>query len=136
MFVNLLAGAIVISQGILYFPSPIPEISEQPPKTETFTVTAYTAFCDSGCTGVTATGVDVRDSIYYKGKRIVAVDPDVVPLGTTVKIHMNDGRTITAIAKDTGGAINGHDLDLLVKSKAQAMKFGRQQLQVQVIEHD
>src|SRR5690606_1324618 len=45
-----------------------------------FEATFYTAFCPTGCTGITATGIDVRNTIYYEGKRIIAVDPKVIPL--------------------------------------------------------
>src|SRR5690554_3211015 len=45
----------------------------------TFEATAYVALCDSGCTGITATGYDVRNTIYSpKGHRVIAVDPSVV----------------------------------------------------------
>lgn len=92
----------------------------------TVSATAYIAMCDTGCTGITATGVDVRNSITYKGYRVIAVDPSVIPLHTVVTVSVG-GQSFTAIAVDTGGAIRGHKIDILVGSQSEAINFGRQQ---------
>src|SRR5690625_1824147 len=68
----------------------------------TFEATYYTAFCPTGCTGVTATGIDVSNSIYHEGKRIIAVDPSVIPLGAIVKVT-TPNKSFEAVAADTGG---------------------------------
>ena len=39
---------------------------------------------------------------------------------------MPNGSRFTAVAADTGGAINGNTIDLLVSSPAEAQSFGRQ----------
>src|SRR5699024_7560339 len=91
--------------------------------------TAYTAFCDTGCTGVTATGVDVSQSIYHTGKRVIAVDPAVIPLGSEV-IVKDGGQEFEAVAEDTGGDINGNRIDILVDSIDEAKQFGRQSVEV------
>jgi 3D (Asp-Asp-Asp) domain-containing protein len=88
--------------------------------------TAYTAFCNTGCTGVTATGLDVSNTITHEGKRIIATDPNVIPLGTDVTLKLPNGKTIEAVSADTGGAIDGARIDLLVGSKQEAINFGRQ----------
>jgi len=44
--------------------------------------------------------------------RTVAVDPDVVPLGSEVEIVMPDGRVFRRIAEDTGGAVKGKVFDV------------------------
>lgn len=88
-----------------------------------FTATHYTAFCDTGCIGVTATGINVKSTIYYKGMRVIAVDPSVIPLGSIVKVHTANG-SFTAIAGDTGGAIKGNKIDILVSSKGEARSLG------------
>lgn len=44
--------------------------------------------------------------------RTVAVDPDVVPLGSEVEIVMPDGRVFRRIAEDTGGAVKGNVFDV------------------------
>ena len=81
--------------------------------------TAYTATC-KGCSGITAMGIDVRNSTTYQGYGIIAVDTRVIPLGTKVSIN---GRKY--IAGDTGGAIKGNKIDVLVGSVDEALQFGR-----------
>ncbi|MDP9674853.1 3D (Asp-Asp-Asp) domain-containing protein [Paenibacillus jamilae] len=100
----------------------------------TYEATAYTAFCSEGCIGVTATGLDVSRTVKHRGRRIVAVDPRVVPLGSRLTILTADGRTFEAIAEDTGGAIKGRKIDVLVSSERKARKFGRQRVSVKVLE--
>jgi 3D (Asp-Asp-Asp) domain-containing protein len=56
-----------------------------------------------------------------------------VPLGSVMRIEFANGRTIEAVALDVGGAIDGHDLDLLVESRAQAFEIGRQDVEVEII---
>ncbi|MGG2979510.1 3D domain-containing protein [Bacillus licheniformis] len=99
----------------------------------TFTATAYTAFCSEGCTGITKTGVDVSHSIYYEGARVIAVDPSVIALGSTVEVRLADGSSFRAKAIDTGGAIKGARLDLLVANESDAVQFGRQSVELRVI---
>ncbi|MBX4373024.1 hypothetical protein K4G95_22515, partial [Mycobacterium tuberculosis] len=47
------------------------------------TSTAYTAHCN-GCSGTTATGVDLRAN---PNAKVIAVDPSVIPLGTKVYVE-------------------------------------------------
>lgn len=95
-------------------------------------MTAYIANCSEGCTGITATGVDVRGRTTYQGHRIVATDPDVIPLHSIMKVDVN-GESFTAISLDTGGAINGHIVDYLVGSTSQALDFGRQNATITIL---
>lgn len=92
--------------------------------------TAYTNdAADNGSYGgrvLTATGHDVTDSIFYKGMRIIAVDPSIIPLGTVVHI---DGIG-QAIALDTGGRIQGNIVDLLVDTNNEAMNWGRRHITI------
>ncbi|MDV2583261.1 ubiquitin-like domain-containing protein [Alkalibacillus haloalkaliphilus] len=97
-----------------------------------FTSTKYTANC-SGCSGVTATGVDVNNTIHHNGMRVIAVDPSVIPLYSIVEVK-TPSETFTAIALDTGGAIVGNKIDILVDSRSEAMNWGRRTVQVRVIE--
>ena len=93
--------------------------------------THYTAGC-AGCSGITATGIDVRNSIYAGGKRVIAVDPRVIPLGSTVQVTTPYG-SFTAIAGDTGGAIKGNIIDILVGSKGEAYSKGRTSATVTIL---
>lgn len=101
---------------------------------DVFEATFYTAFCDTGCTGVTASGVDVSNTIYHEGRRIVAVDPSVIKLGTVVKVTLADGTSFEATAADTGGDIKGNRIDVLVADKEEARRLGRQDVKVAIME--
>lgn len=108
------------------------EATEMPETWRTFTATAYIALCDTGCTGVTATGIDVRQHITVNGRRVIAVDPDVIALGTPLTIRLADGSEIAGIAADTGGAIKGARIDVLMADLKSARKFGRQAVEVRI----
>src|SRR5690625_2647308 len=99
----------------------------------TFEATYYSAFCPTGCTGVTATGIDVSNTIYHEGNRIVAVDPSVIPLRSIVHITLANGDSFEAIAGDTGGDIKGNRIDVLVESRSKAYELGRQSATVEII---
>jgi len=98
----------------------------------TFEATYYSAFCPTGCTGVTATGIDVSNSIYHEGKRIIAVDPSVIPLGAIVKVT-TPNESFEAVAADTGGDIKGKRIDILVESTEKAYSLGRHDVKVEVL---
>jgi 3D (Asp-Asp-Asp) domain-containing protein len=115
--------------------APEPVVEEAPaPEWTTFEATAYVALCDTGCTGITKTGLDVRNTVTYKGKRVIAVDPSVIPLGSSVEIRLADGTTFGATAQDTGGAIRNNRIDLLVSSEDEAWQFGRQTVELRIME--
>ncbi|MFG3444540.1 3D domain-containing protein [Bacillus velezensis] len=95
-------------------------------------LSAYVAHCKEGCTGITRTGVDVTQSIYYKGYRVIATDPSVIPLNSIVEVKI-DGKTFKAIAIDTGGAIVGNKVDLLVATEGDAINFGKQSGVISII---
>ncbi|WP_279402003.1 3D domain-containing protein [Piscibacillus salipiscarius] len=97
----------------------------------TFRSTKYTADC-TGCSGYTATGVNVNNTIYYNGMRIIAVDPGVIPLHSIVEVRTPSG-SFRAVAKDTGGAIHGRKIDILVSSKSEAYNWGNRSVQVKII---
>lgn len=107
--------------------------SQSQPEWTTFEATAYVADCD-GCSGITKTGYDVRNTVYTpEGLRVIAVDPAVIPLGSTVEIKLADGRTFKAKAIDVGGAINNYEIDILVDSYDKAIKFGRQDVELRIL---
>ena len=85
--------------------------------------TYYTSSC-VGCSGITAAGYDVRGTIYANGFRVVAVDPWLIPLGTLVYVE-TPYESFYAIAGDTGGAIQGNRLDILVGTYWEAITKGR-----------
>lgn len=94
-------------------------------KTMTVTATAYTPSC-AGCSGVTATGINVKANPNMK---VIAVDPRVIPLGSKVWVEGYG----TAIAGDTGGAIKGHKIDLLMPNNSQANSWGVRTVTIKVL---
>lgn len=75
--------------------------------------------CTGKSDGITATGTIVEEG------RTIAVDPDVIPLGTQVMI---DGLLYTA--EDVGSAIQGNRIDIYVDRHAYAIQCGRHQAEV------
>lgn len=64
---------------------------------------------------------------------VVAVDPDVIPLGSQLYIQYPDGHGEYAVAEDTGGAIKGHRIDIAMENDKQAENFGIKDVKVFVI---
>ncbi|MGN1402055.1 MAG: LysM peptidoglycan-binding domain-containing protein [Bacillus sp. (in: firmicutes)] len=95
-------------------------------KTIEMTATAYTAYC-SGCSGVTASGMDLRAN---PDAKVIAVDPSVIPLGTKVYVEGYG----YAVAADTGGAIKGNKIDVFTPSKDDALQWGRRTVEVQILQ--
>ncbi|WP_175640638.1 3D domain-containing protein [Metabacillus schmidteae] len=100
--------------------------TEKDGKEMTVTATAYTANCE-GCSGTTATGIDLNAN---PDKKVIAVDPAVIPLGSTVEVEGYG----TAVAGDTGGAIKGQKIDVFIPSKSDAVNFGRKKVKIKVID--
>lgn len=71
--------------------------------------------------GVTASGLPVR-------KGVVAVDPELIPLGTRLYVP-GYGR---GIAADVGVAIKGRIIDLWMPNHAAARKWGRRTVTITV----
>ncbi|MCM3612171.1 LysM peptidoglycan-binding domain-containing protein [Planococcus sp. MERTA32b] len=106
--------------------SSAPAKAPQSGKEMTVSATAYTAFC-TGCSGVTATGIDLRAN---PNQKVIAVDPTVIPLGSTVWVEGYG----TAIAGDTGGAIKGNKIDVFIPSRDAALQWGRKNVTIKILE--
>jgi len=104
-------------------------------KGQTFNTSYYGMDC-AGCTGITASGLDVSGGqTHYNGMRILAADTSILPLHTVVKVTNPDGSSYTGIVKDRGGAIKGRKIDVLTGSEAESKKYGRHGAKVEVIEY-
>lgn len=77
---------------------------------------------DGSAEGITALGIPATYGV-------VAVDPDIIPLGSRVYIPGYG----EALAADTGGAIYGYRIDLCMEDYYQAMDFGRRNVTVFVL---
>ena len=82
----------------------------------------YSAF-DPGNGNRTATGTIVR-------RGVIAVDPSVIPLGTRIFIPGYG----EAVAEDIGSGIHGNRIDVAFDSHAEALMFGRQELEIFIME--
>ncbi|PYE92221.1 3D domain-containing protein [Bacillus sp. 196mf] len=63
------------------------------------------------------------------GMKLIAVDPSVIPLGSRVYVEGYG----EAIAADTGGAIKGHKIDVLMPDKASSSKWGRKNVKLTIL---
>jgi len=91
----------------------------------TVTATAYTAYCP-GCSGTTAIGIDLRSN---PDQKVIAVDPNVIPLGSKVWVEGYG----EAIAGDTGGAIKGNKIDVFIPSYESALEWGVKKVKIKVL---
>lgn len=88
------------------------------------TSTAY-SYQSSG--SITYMGYNIKENPNMK---LIAVDPSVIPLGSKVWV---EGYGV-AIAGDTGGAIKGHKIDVLMPNNAKAFAWGRKTVKVVVLQ--
>lgn len=83
----------------------------------TFKLTAYcpcSQCCGPWANGITATGVTAR------ANHTIAVDPRVIPYGSTVYIEGLG----TFVAEDCGGAIKGNRIDVFYNTHSEALNSG------------
>ena len=110
----------------------IPESQETPEETLrrtankilNCTVTYYCCelrphICGTG-DGITASGAPVQAGVSC------AVDPGLIPLGSTVWVDYGDGELHEYIAQDVGAWIVGGHIDLAVATHDEALQLGRQ----------
>ena len=91
---------------------------------ETFTATAYCPCrkcCGKWADGITASGTTATAG------RTIAVDKKVIPLGTHVIIN-----GVEYVAEDTG--VKGKRIDIFFDSHSEALEFGRQKVEVEIID--
>jgi len=97
---------------------------------EIYTVTAYSLNDPAqGTNDICAVGLNLET---WDKIPVVAVDPNVIELGSIVEIEGLGGY----IAIDTGGMITGKHIDVLMDSKEEAQKFGVRNLKVRVIKEE
>lgn len=90
-------------------------------KLEDCTVTYYDICLE--CCGKT-------DGITYSGAQAIpyetcAVDPEVIPLGSTVTVDYGDGLLRQYRAEDVGGTVKGAHVDICVAPHEEAVELGR-----------
>lgn len=86
---------------------------------------SYYCSCEKCCgkaDGITYTGTQATEG------RTIAVDPNIIPLGSTVII---DGQTY--IAEDIGGSIKSRKIDIFVSDHQRALDLGKTVKEVYLI---
>ena len=78
----------------------------------------YAHICNSGWPWLTASGT------YPTPYTTCAVDPDVIPLGSSVTVLGPNDSVYNLIAEDTGGGIRGNEIDIAVKTHWAATQMG------------
>lgn len=94
----------------------------------TVTATAYDAcvHCCNKSDGITKSGTKAMPG------QTIAVDPNIIPLGTKVYI---EGLGIYT-AEDIGSAIQGNRIDIFMETHQQAIHFGSQNLKIYMLEEE
>ena len=77
--------------------------------------------------GVTASGQIVH-------RHVVAADPDVLPIGSRIKIKHAGRYSGEYVVADTGDKIQGHRLDIYLPTVTACKKFGVKPVKVKVVE--
>ena len=92
-----------------------------------FDITAYCSCeicCGEWADGITATGTEATQG------RTIAVDPNTIPLGSSVYFVGQCGDFGEYIAEDIGGAIVGNRIDLYFDSHYEAIVWGVRRVEV------
>lgn len=76
--------------------------------------------------GVTASGL-------YTHRHIVAADPDILPLGSIVRVRGAGRYSGEYVVADTGAKIQGRHIDIYIPTLAACIKFGVKHVEVQVL---
>jgi 3D (Asp-Asp-Asp) domain-containing protein len=95
--------------------------AEVQPLDGTYIATAYAQ------TGVTASGE-------YTHRHVIAADPELLPLGTRIKVTRAGRYSGEYVVADTGSKIEGRKLDIYLPSEAACMKFGKRRVKVKVLQ--
>jgi 3D (Asp-Asp-Asp) domain-containing protein len=124
--VGLLAAAYVTGCSSRQpAPRPVPPRStstREVGRPDTYVATAYSLH------GRTASGTTTRPGI-------VAADPSVLPLGSQIRVSNAGTYSGTYTVADTGGAIGGRRIDVYIPNHAEARRFGRRTVRVQVLRY-
>lgn len=101
-----------------------PESKQPAMQSAVFTAYAYCA-CEKCCGKWAEYGLTASGTVPQQG-RTVAVDPDVIPLGSELWI---DGEG-PFVAEDTGSGIDGSTIDVYHQSHADALEWGKREVTV------
>lgn len=77
--------------------------------------------------GITASGE-------WTHRHVVAADPDVIPIGSRIKIRRAGRYSGEYVVADTGAKIQGRKLDIYMPNPNECKKFGSRKVRVRVIQ--
>ncbi len=110
--------AVVLPAALMICSSPLDAASVP---NGTYRATAYAQ------SGVTASGEVTH-------RHIVAADPDILPMGSRIRIRRAGKYSGEYVVADTGAKIQGRRLDIYMPSEAACKKFGSKLVRVKVIQ--
>jgi 3D (Asp-Asp-Asp) domain-containing protein len=107
-------------------PCPAPSAPSRDSQTIREIEAIATAYCYSGYK--TSTGVWPEEG------RTIAVDPDIIPLGSEIQITCETRPEINGvyIAEDTGGKIKGNIIDIYMDKYSDCIKFGKRSVIIKI----
>jgi 3D (Asp-Asp-Asp) domain-containing protein len=97
-----------------------PNVAAPAPALAEFEATAYSI------EGKTASGTRSREGT-------CAADPNVLPLGSRIRVHRAGPYSGEYVVSDTGRHVKGHRIDIYLADDAAAKRFGRKTVQVEVL---
>jgi 3D (Asp-Asp-Asp) domain-containing protein len=99
---------------------------QEPSRGERVLVFEATAYCYGN---ITKTGTSPVEG------RTIAVDPEVIPLGSRVYVSCESWPEVNGwyIAEDTGGVIKGNIIDVYMQDYDDCIQWGRRQVEVRVL---
>jgi 3D (Asp-Asp-Asp) domain-containing protein len=86
-----------------------------------YVATAYSV------TGITASGE-------WTHRHVVAADPEILPMGSRIRIKRAGRYSGEYVVADTGTKIQGRKLDIYMPSTAECKRFGSRQVRVRVLQ--
>jgi 3D (Asp-Asp-Asp) domain-containing protein len=133
----LLAVGLLVAATALASPAPAAATETSASvrgRTVRMLVTAYcacTKCCGPNAQGITASGKPVT----HNQGRFVAADKSILKLGQKLVVPgYHSGRPVEVL--DTGSAIKGNRLDVYFPSHQRALEWGRQWLDVTIVDRD
>lgn len=111
-----------IAAAVLLLCSSLPRRAAATPSPNgKYVATAYSV------SGKTASG-------QYTHRHVVAADPDILPIGSRIRIQRAGRYSGEYVVADTGEKIVGRKLDIYMPSTAECKKFGKKKVRVTLIE--
>jgi 3D (Asp-Asp-Asp) domain-containing protein len=110
---------ILMAVSVLASTTPLARLNAAQPRTMTFIATAHSQ------KGQTASGTTSHVGT-------VAADPAVLPLGSRIHVTGAGSYTGEYTVADTGTAVKGRHIDIYMPTHAEAKKFGKRRVRVQI----